>query len=258
VRKSTDNLSAWECLVRGMFLSARMSNDDSHAALDLLRQAIAHDPGYAQALGLIAWVMVWRAFQGWDDMQVALAEGGAISQRALAADDNEPWAWLGQAAIGMATRDSSLAVSSMERAVEINPNFAMGQGMLGLALSFSGRYAEALSRLGLAVRLSPRELFQGAFAQQYAFAHFAGADYASGLEFAMRAHQLRPGHVYPMVIGAACAGYLGSRPAAAQIIRDLKAVSPHATADWFETTAPYVLAEDRQRLATGLRLAGLD
>src|SRR5207249_2715525 len=27
VRKPTDNLSAWECLVRGMFLSARMSKD---------------------------------------------------------------------------------------------------------------------------------------------------------------------------------------------------------------------------------------
>jgi hypothetical protein len=74
----------------------------------------------------------------------------------------------------------------------------------------------------------------------------------------MRAHQLRPGHVSPMMIGAACAGHLGSRPAMTQIIRDLKAAVPHATANWFETTAPYVLAEDRQRLATGLRLAGLD
>jgi hypothetical protein len=60
------------------------------------------------------------------------------------------------------------------------------------------------------------------------------------------------------VIALACAGHLGSQTATAQIIRDLKAAIPHATANWFEETAPYVLVEDRKRLATGLRLAGLD
>ena len=74
-----------------------------------------------------------------------------------------------------------------------------------------------------AVRLSPREVFHGAFAQQYAFAYFQGARYRLGLEFAQKAHQLRPGHAYPMVIGAACAGHLGDAGSAAALVKDLKA-----------------------------------
>ena len=107
------------------------------------------------------------------------------------------------------------------------------------------------------MRLSPREVFQGAFAQQYAFAYFQGANYQLGLEFAQKAHQLRPGHSYPMVIGAACAGHLGDARSAAALVKDLKAALPTISAAWVETTAPYVLAEDRRRLIEGLARAGV-
>jgi TolB-like protein len=257
-RKPPTNLDAWECFVRAVFLVSRLSEEDSREAMLLLERAIASDPNYAQALGLIAFISTWRAAQGWDERTAAFDRTRDLGTRAIAADDREPWAWIGHGTIGLGTRDSRSAISSFERAIELNPNFAMAHGLTSLAYSFAGQATEAIRHLDEAMRLSPREVFQGAYIQQYAFAHFQGADYAKSLEYARRAHQLRPGHVYPMIIGAASAGYLGDKEEAAVLIRSLKATLPHATASWIETTVPYVLPEDRARLAHGLRLAGLD
>ena len=252
-RKPPESLDAWECTLRALFQSSRLSDEGSREALMLLDRAIRSDPDYAQALGLRARVVVWRAVQGWDDMAEALAEATAASARAIAADEKEPWGWLGRGCVGFVTRDSALSTSAMTRAVELNPNFAMAHGLLGLAQAFGGRSAEAVSSIDHAVRLSPREVFHGAFAQQYAFAYFQGGRYELGLEFARKAHQLRPGHPYPMVLGAACAGFLGDAASTAALARDLKAVMPAISAAWVETTVPYVQAEDRQRLIKGTR-----
>jgi adenylate cyclase len=256
-RKPPQNLDAWEWTIRALFQSSRLSDEASRSALTQLDRAISADADYAQALGLRAWIVVWRAFQGWDDAGQALTAAKMLSARATAADEQEPWAWLGQGSVGLAARDTALAIGAMTRAVELNPNFAMAHGLLGNAFAFGGRYDEAVASIDQAVRLSPREMFHGAFAQQYAFAHFQGARYRLGLEFAEKAHQLRPGHAYPMVIGAACAGHLEEIEQAAALLKELRTVVPTISANWIEATAPYVEAEDRRRLADGLAKAGL-
>jgi adenylate cyclase len=256
-RKPPENLDAWECTIRALFLSSRLSEEASREALTLIDRAIRSDPDYAQALGLKSWIVVWRSIQGWDDMARALEEAKSASARALAANEEEPWAWLGQGCVGIAARDDAdFTISAMAQAVQLNPNFALAHGLLGNAYAFAGRSAEALASIDRAVRLSPREVFQGAFAQQYAFAYFQAANYRLGLEFAQKAHQLRPGHSYPMVVGAACAGHLGDVRSSVPLVKDLKTALPTISAAWVESTAPYVLAEDRQRLIEGLARAG--
>jgi TolB-like protein len=257
-RKLPQNLDAWECTIRALFLGSRLSGEASLEALALLDRAIAADHGYAQALGLKVWVRSWRAFQGWDDLDEMRADIRSLAARAIAADEDEPWSWVGRGVLGLATLDNATAMGGLTRAVELNPNFAFGLGLLSLAHSFGGRSAEALACLDRAVRLSPRELFRGSFAQQYAFACFQGALYEQALEYAEQAHAMRPGHPYTMIIGSASAGHLGRRDATATMVANLKAMVPHITRAWIEETAPYVQAEDRRRLGEGLRLAGLD
>ena len=106
--------------------------------------------------------------------------------------------------------------------------------------------------------MSPRETGPTDFHLYYAFAYFQGAQYAQGLQFAQQAHRMRPSHVYPLLIAAACAGHLGNRETATVLIRDLKAILPIVSRVWVEATSPYVQAEDRLRFVEGLGLAGLD
>jgi len=129
-------------------------------------------------------------------------------------------------------------------------------GLLGIAHAFGGRSAEAITSIDHAVRLSPRDTFLSDFHLYYAFAYFQGARYDLGLECALQSHHLRPGHPYPLLIGAACAGHLGDE-SAVRILRDLKAILPIVSAKWVEMTSPYVQAADRERLIDGLARAGL-
>ena len=256
-RKPPQSLDAWECTIRALFLASRLSGEASLEALAFLDRAIASDPNYAQALGLKAWVIVWRAFQGWDDMAEMIAEVKSLSTRAAAADEAEPWTWVARAIVGMSTRDNAVGTAGFQRAVELNPNFAFGHGLLSLAHSFRGRSAEALACLDRAVRLSPREVFHGYFAQQYAFAYFQGGQYELALKHAQQAHTMRPGHPYTLIIGAACAGFLGDAATARGLVAELKALVPTISRAWIEETAPYVKIDDRKRLGAGLALAGL-
>ncbi|WP_409761455.1 winged helix-turn-helix domain-containing protein [Aestuariivirga sp.] len=257
-RKRSQNLDVWECNIRALFLSSRMSEETSRESLVLLNRALALDGRSALALGLKAWIVTWRAAQGFDDFQRAAADAKAASDEAIAADDSEPWAWAGQGSFHISTRQTAAAVAALSEATRLNPNFAMAHGLLGIAHAFGGQCAKAVSCIDYAARLSPREIFHGAIPQQYAFAHFQGADYAQGLECALRAHQLRPGHLYPMIIAVACSGHLGERASAEGMVARMKREYPHVTADWVGATVPYVLAEDRQRLTVGLQKAGME
>jgi tetratricopeptide (TPR) repeat protein len=256
-RKPTQNLDAWECVVRALFQSTQQSEESSRSALALLERAIAWDPNYAQALGMKAWILIFRAFQGWEDMGQALGQAHSLIPRALAADNEEIWPYLAQGMVGYAIRDNGLAMAALTRAVALNPNSVNAHGLVGIAHAFGGRPSEAIASIDRAVRLSPRDTFLSDFQLYYAFAHFQAAHYELGLQHAQQSHQLRPDHPYPLLIAAACAGNLGDTQRAAAIMRDLKAALPVVSAGWVEATSPYVRAEDRARLIAGLVKAGM-
>jgi adenylate cyclase len=257
-RKPPQSLNAWECVVRALFLCSQLSKECSESALVLLARAIGLDPDYAQALGMKTWILLWRAFQGWEDMGQALAFAETAIPRATAADEDEPWAYLARAMVGYATHDNALAMAALRRAIEINPNFAFAHGQLGLAHALGGRSDEAVVCIDQALRLSPREVFLGDYHFFYACAHFQGARYELGLRFARDAYRQRPGHAYPLLIGAACAGLLGDRKAASALIAQIKELVPNVSLSSVESTAPFVLPEDRTRYLEGLTVAGLD
>jgi len=256
-RKPPQSLDAWECAVRALFLSSQQSEDGTREALALLDRALAFDPDYAQALGMKAWILIFRAFQGWEDMGSALGQVKPLIARAMAADNEELWPYLAQGMAAYAMRDNALAMSALTRAVALNPNSVNAHGLLGIAHAFGGRPNDALACIDRAVRLSPRDAFLSDFQLYYAFAHFEGARYEEGLRHAQQSHDLRPGHPYPLLLGAACAGHLGRTETAAALMRELKAVLPIVSAPWVEATSPYVRAEDRARLVEGLAKAGL-
>jgi tetratricopeptide (TPR) repeat protein len=160
--------------------------------------------------------------------------------------------------VAYATRDNALAMAALTRAVALNPNFAFAHGQLGVAHAFGGRSEEAVPCIDHALRLSPREVFLGDYQFFYAAAHFQGGRYELGLRYAREAHRSRPGHAYPLRIGAACAGHLGDAEAAAVLLGELKAIVPDVSRASVEAIDAFVHAEDRARLVEGLARAGLD
>ena len=88
--KKPEHFGAWDCVVQANALVSEFSNQSSSRALELLRQAITIGEQYARAHAHLAWVMIWRAFQGWEDMETAIGVATLASQRSIQLDANEP------------------------------------------------------------------------------------------------------------------------------------------------------------------------
>ena len=171
---------------------------------------------------------------------------------------NEPWAYLARGIMASARHRNAETVGAYQRAVDCSPNFAHAHGRLGAAHAFGGRPDEALACVDRAVRLSPRDIFGEVFHLFYAFAHFQAGRYADAAEAAELAIQQRPGHPVLYIMAASAHGHAGDGDRAKAALASLTALVPEITALGIEQNFLYVLAEDRARLADGLRRAGLD
>jgi tetratricopeptide (TPR) repeat protein len=240
-----------------MFLYSQHSDTGTKNALDMLDRAIELDPCYAQAHGLRAVCLAWRAIQGWENRDTAFAEVAEGADRAVACDPAEPWAYIAHGFIAVASRHDSEAVAAMSRAIEASPNFAYAHGLLGAAHAFGGRPDQAIECINRGVRLSPRDTFGDEYALYYAFTYFQAGRYDEAAAAADRAIQLRPGHPTLYMMAAASYGLAGETDKAKRAITQLTNLVPDISAAGVEETFLYCRREDRSRLARGLRAAGL-
>jgi len=256
-RKPPQSLDAWEGFVRAMFLHSQHSNESTREALDMLDRVIALDPSYAQAHGLRAVCIAWRAFQGWEDRKTAFETAAEAAGHAVAADPDEPWAFVARGFIAAGARNDSDAVDAFTRAIEASPNFAYAHGLLGAAHALGGRPDDAIPCIDRGVRLSPRDMFGEEFQLYYAFAHFQAARYAEAAAAARYALQKRPGHPVAYIMAAAAYGLGGEGENARELAARLMILVPDISTADVEENFLYSRLEDRSRLAMGLREAGL-
>jgi adenylate cyclase len=255
--KKPESLDAWDCLVRAIALMREFSEEASSEALRLLERAIALDPAYARAHGHKAWLVVWRAFQGWGRLDEALETARADSDRGVQLDVNEPWSHIARAFIGLATLDSDLSISASRKAIELSPSFAYGHSVHGVMTACTGQGRDALAEIELAMRLSPRDIWHEEFELHYAIAQFQAASYDEAARFAERASLPRPGHVFPQVLLMASYGQLGEMAKAQQVLIRLRKHVPGVSLASGNVARIFVLDEDHDRLLDGLNKAGV-
>jgi TolB-like protein/class 3 adenylate cyclase/Flp pilus assembly protein TadD len=256
-RKPPQSLDAWESFVRGMFLYSQHSNTSTKEALNMLDRAVALDPSYAQAHGLRAVCLAWRAFQGWENRETAFTQAAEGADRAVACDPGEPWAYLAHGFIALARWRDAEAVGAFSRAIDASPNFAYAHGLLGAAHALAGRSGQAIECIDRGVRLSPRDIFGEEYELYYAFAHFQAGRYAEAAAAAHRAIQQRPGHPVLYIMAAASYGLAGETDKAKRAITQLTHLVPNISAADLEDNFIYCQREDRSRLGMGLRAGGL-
>jgi TolB-like protein len=256
-RKPPKSLDAWESFVRGMFLYSQHSDASTREALDVLARAIELDGSYAQAIGLRAVCLAWRAIQGWEDRASAYAEVARLADRAMACDPHEAWAHLAQGFLAVGGRRNAEAVDAFGRAIEASPNFAYAHGLLGSTHALGGRPEEAMACIDRGVRLSPRDVFGEEYQLYYSFAHFQAGRYRQAAAAAEAAIRLRPGHPTLYIMAGASWGLAGELDRAREKVAQVMRLLPDLSGAQVEDALLYYLAEDRARLARGLEAGGL-
>jgi TolB-like protein/Tfp pilus assembly protein PilF len=261
-RKLPESFDAWECVVRALALMNSRARPDIAAASELLRKAIALDPGYAQAHSLLSFVTTLGLHMGWEPRESTLALASDAAHKALFLDSDDPWAHVALGYVLAWSRRADDALVEYERALALNPNFAIAHWLLALALCYLGRSEEALAHGDQAERLSPRDLLArgnaGVSNNVRAIACFVAGRYRDGIAFARKAIIESPNLIpayRALVVNCALAGEIEEAKLAVQT---LKRLAPDISLKSLNEVIPYVRDDDRRRYVEGFRLAGLE
>jgi tetratricopeptide (TPR) repeat protein len=147
---------ARDCYQRGRYAAQQHDAAACSRALDLFRQAIAIDQGFANAHAALAMVLVELAGLVVMPSGALSAEAKKAAQRALALDPTSADA---QVALGVCAhrfeRDWAAAETIFRHAVARDPESANAHSALGYALTTRGLRAEAAEHLRRARELDP-------------------------------------------------------------------------------------------------------
>jgi TolB-like protein len=257
-RRTPESMDAWGLVMRALSHFWRLTQQDYIVAQELLEKAVAIDPNYGQALGVLATSHAFCAYNGWADMATAVPTAERAALAAIRADSEDPWAHHALGCVHVLLRRYDDSLAEFELALSLNPNFALAQSVYGLALAFSGRWEDAGAATARALRLSPRDPFSAIYNGIAAYAQFVGRNYAETMRLARASIRLRSDHVggYRMLCaGAAMAGHASTATSALEALRRAQ---PNFSLAWIAANMPFKHDADREHYLEAFRRAGLD
>ena len=257
-RKPPNSMDAWDLVMRALSHYWRVTRHDNLVAQALLEKAIAIDPNYGQALGVLATSHSFCAHMGWADMATALPVAERAAVAAIQADSEDPWAHNALAGVHLSRRRFDDSLSEFELALRLNPNFSLAQGYHGLALSYCGRWEEGNAAARRALRLSPRDPLSALYYGICAYAQFVGRNYDEAMRLSREAIRQRGDFVGAHRVLTAAAGMAGQAEVAKLALQDLRRAQPNISLTWIANQMPWRHDADREHYLQGLRSAGLE
>nr|WP_283814062.1 MULTISPECIES: winged helix-turn-helix domain-containing protein [Bradyrhizobium] len=256
-QKPPGSLDAWDLVMRALSRYWRITREDNAAAQDLLEKAVAIDPAYGKALGLLATSHIFGAHMGWADMAatVPLAERAALA--AVEADREDAWAHHGLAYAYLFRRRFDDALAEFELALQLNPNFAMAHAFYGVTLCYAGRWQDGDAAARRALRLSPRDPLAAIYCGVSAYARFIGRDYEGAVQMARESMRQRADFVGAHRVLTAAAGMSGDTALSAAALEGLRRAQPGISLAWITRELPMLRDEDRAHYLEGFRRAGM-
>ena len=210
VRKPTASLDAYDLYWRAQAQAYKRTRESLAESIRLARLALELDPAYGPAMSRIALSRGMQRQRNWIPPSGLEAEEGiAMARQAIAAAGDDPWVLdFAGLALAQLAGDNDAALSALDRAIVLNPNFALAFGHRAVVLSYLNRPDEAIRSAHQAIRLSPLDPAIFSFYQALARAELAAGRYEAGLSWAEAA--LRENGGMPALrLKLSLCGYLG-------------------------------------------------
>lgn len=160
VKKTTDNLEAYDAFLRGTeswFRAFFEANKDANRqARQMFERAVELDPHYAEAYSWLGWTYYLEWFYNWNHTPQTLPRAGELARQAMTLDESLPAPHSLLGAVYAWQKQHELAIAEAERAIALDPNGAEGYVILGSILGFAGRPEEGITMVERGIRLNPR------------------------------------------------------------------------------------------------------
>jgi tetratricopeptide (TPR) repeat protein len=251
-------MDAWDLVMRGLSHYWRLTRQDNVVAQALLEKAVAIDPNYGQALGVLAASYTFSCHMGWADRGTAVPMAERAAAAAIQVDSEDPWAHQALGCVYLFTRRFDDSLAEFELALRLNPNFSLAQAYYGLALAYCGRCDEADRAAQRALRLSPRDPFSAIYLGIAAYAQFVGCDYPEAIRLAREAIRQRGDFVGAHRVFTAAAAMAGHAEVAAAALQELRRAQPNISLAWIADEMPIMQGSELEHYLAAFRRAGLD
>jgi tetratricopeptide (TPR) repeat protein len=228
-------------------------------ALRLFYRAIELDPDFARPYALAAHCYLMRRINGFTTDRVQeTAEAEKLAKRAaeFGKDDAGALASAGYV-LAYLVHDLDAAVELIDRALLLNPNFALAWCWSGTVRTWLGQPEVALEHLAHAMRLSPVGPLLGATQGGIAFAHLLAGRCDEASSWAQRALRNAPNSMATVRIAAASFALAGRLEEAQKAVGLVLSTYPTLRVCHLKDLIPFRRPEDLARYEEALRKAGL-
>ncbi len=209
ILKPPNSLDAWEAHHRGLWHMYRFNKIDNERARQFFAQAVDLDPTFARAYAGLSFAHFQNAFLGWKKPGPEIDRAFDAAGKSLMVDDRDPaahWA-MGRALWLRGGHDQ--AVTELERAVDLSPNYASAHYTLAFVHSQSGDPHAAISFSDHSRHLSPFDPLLFAMLGTRAVSLARLGQYEEAADWAIKAAARPNAHHHIMAIAAFTLGLAG-------------------------------------------------
>jgi adenylate cyclase len=252
--KPTENLEAYDYVLRARPALQRPSRANNAEARALLRRAIPLDPHDAAADAALAETYHIAVSMGWAESPTEfLGRAGEMANKALSIDDSDVRARIVLGRIHIFYQRYEQAKAEIERAIAVNPNNADGLAGLGNIQMWSGQTDAAIEALELAQRIDPELNAIDRFA--LSLAYYLKRRYDASIEQAELNLRRTEGANFSRVVLAAAYAQQNRSEDSARVVTMIRRLDP--TFDPQAFGGKFLNPPDLEHLRDGFRKAGL-
>jgi adenylate cyclase len=254
-KKGTDNLGAYDLVLRGSALLNRYTRESNELAAEMFERAIQIDPDYTSAYEGLVWTRLMAWMHAWSYDPKLLDDALELGKKAVSLDESSPQGHVILGNVYLWKKRHQEAIAELKKAVFLNPNDADALSSLGGALVFSGLPEKALGYLEKAIRLNPNYPEHYIFNLGHAF--FELKMYDEAVAALQKSIIKNPNFMPAHGMLASCYGHLGKKEFARAKAEDVKRIIPQFSLKGAAEILP-MKDEVFEHYAEGLRKAGLN
>lgn len=259
IRKPTEDMTAWDRVMRANWLRWEMTSTANNEAIRLLEESIRIDTHLSTAWSGLAHCHWLDGVMGWTaDPARTFPESERCARMALSLDESD---WIAHTLLGLCDiwnrRDYDSAMTRLERAVSLNPSSSIAHHAAACVLEFSGLPERGLDHLRTVLRLDPRYANNAALLADMALSYLQLGQYEDAVTYGRKAVSIRPDYARVYHRLAAALAHLGHVTEARDTLDKAVALEPGFGERMVITTYPFRKPEHLEILLSGLRKAGL-
>jgi len=252
----TKNLKAYEKFLNARYHIIRRTKEDVHLGQQFAKEAIDIDPNYVAAyrmMGTLYLDEVWFGMTKSPAKSIEKAE--QMAQKAISLRGYQAPDYILLSSINLLKKNFDEAIEYGEKAVELGPNDSTGLFILGMALRYNGQYQEAIHHFKMAIRLNPIKPLN--YLNNIGWAYLLNKEYESAISVFNEAIQRNSDYLFAYMGLSAAFDLSGDKEKSHWAVENVLRINPKFSLARYEKRSPIKIEEDKRRIISAMRKAGL-